>query len=125
MSRSFAAGDRVVFTGFGRKHGSVIRPAKSSVLVRFDGSDKFERTPINALRFETSEDVKRRDREVAMAAWRASEPKHIVVHVSRTYGGEEILVAMSCARTPCEMRDAAHELMQLADWFDAKPKVRP
>jgi len=119
-------GDRIVHSNFGaRKHGVIVKVAKDSAQVRFDGANKDEKLYLDSLRTETAEDVARRDHEAAMVKWRDQEPKTKLARVmmSAGYANQvEIGATMSnLAKTPAEMREAARELVLLAGWFEKRP----
>jgi hypothetical protein len=117
----FKPGDRVIDKSFGTRAGHIVKPARTSATVKFDGKEEPERVYLNSLRPETVEDVAKRVRGERMRQWRDEQPRLSVVTVSRSWGGDEEGVSMH-ARTPDEMRRAADELRMLADWFDAKPQ---
>lgn len=123
----YKPGDRVVGSGilFGRKHGAVVKPAKTSALVRWDGSDEDERVNLQHLAPETAGHVATREQAAKMEAWRLARPRTaiaIVEHDSRWGRGQDELGAeLRKCRTPAEMRQAAAELHAIADWFERKP----
>ncbi len=115
--------DRVVYRLFAsRKHGTVRTVARSSAMVDFDDGTQ-ERVPLGTLSPETAEDIARRDHEQAMRAWRARQPLVTQVIVFENVMGHRDHVSLSTS-SPEEMREAAAELLKLADWFAERP-VKP
>jgi hypothetical protein len=125
-ARALQPGDRVIATVFAHrgKTGVVLRMARKSAVVRFDDGDEY-RVHLDDLRLETAEDIAYLQRKAAMIAWRADRPplKRASVQTAPYHGSEEtgahIVGQLS---TSSEMRDAADDLMALANWFDAKPR---
>jgi hypothetical protein len=120
--------DRVVYRSFGiRKHGRVRSLIKASAMVDFDDGTS-GRISLGLLRPETPEDVEQRDHEQAMRAWdkRRPEVTRVAISIPSTWGstlpdGVQIYRVL---RDPIEMREAAAELVKLADWFAERP-VKP
>lgn len=131
MSRSqttadnpLAPDDRVIYRDYGPpQHGTIVKLAKTKATVRMDASGKDVQILLRGLRRETPEDVVRRDREAAVHEWRSRQPSARLMSVirDRWTNGEEAGVHVSICRTPEEMRHAARELQQLADWFEQRP----
>jgi hypothetical protein len=93
-------------------------------LVRWDGLNENKRTSTDDIRPETAEDVARRGHEQALRAWQARKPKtsHVSITFPAMWGSTLQDGAQTCVlRTPETLREAAAELLQLADWFAEKP----
>lgn len=120
-------GDRVTRHAFGsRSHGTVIRVAKLTGRVRFDGTEVDEKVYTDSLRLETAKDVQQRDFEQAMWKWRDEQPKTVLarVEMSRSRSSPtEVGASVNLCKTPDEMRHAAAELQLLADWFALRPQA--
>lgn len=122
----YKPGDRVVATRWPRDGaGVIVKSAPVYPTVRWD-TGKEERRRVHDLRPETPEDVVRRDRESAMHRWRERKPKTILAAVvyDRTWARSiaEIGASVGLMRSPDQMRQAASELLELATWFEARPK---
>lgn len=117
-SSRYKPGDRIVdFCGARDRAGVIVKWAPIHSLVRWDGFIKDKRTSTRAIRPETPEDVGRRDHERTMRAWKGRQPK--TRHVLITNPG--MLWEHGVLWTPEELREAAAELLQLADWLAAMP----
>lgn len=125
----YKPGDRVVGTGilFGRKYGSIVKPAKTSALVRWDDADEDERVNLQHIVPETAEHVATRERKRHMEEWRAARPETALARVTYSRFGsnaDESGAEVGHAKTPAEMRQAADELLKLAGWFEQRPAER-
>lgn len=117
----YKPGDRVVALRWPRDGaGVIVKFAPVNPLVRWDGSNEDKRTRIDDIRPETAEDVARRDHEQAMRAWRERRPNVTNVIVFENVMGHRDHIALA-ATAPHEMREAAAELLKLADWFAERP----
>lgn len=115
--------DRVVYRCFGsRKHGTVSKVAKATAMIDFDDGTQ-ERVSLGALTPETSEDISRRNHEQAMRDWRRRRPEVKQCIIFESVMGHRDHVSLSTG-TPAEMREAAAELVKLADWFAERPVRR-
>lgn len=128
-SRKFASGDRVIHTEWpSGRAGEVRTVARVSAMVLWDGEVEAKRVRLDAMRPETDEDVTDRTYRQQMDAWRGERPQTTIAIVERDarwgHGHEEIGVEIRPCRTPAEMRIAAREFEQLADWFERRPKER-
>lgn len=124
----YKPGDRVVSTAnwHRQKAGSIARPGRGiSSLVRWDGEEKDERVYHDGMRPETPEDVAKRAREAALRAWRDQRPDTKIARVEHDHRwghNDEIGAGVHATmKTPADMRQAADELIKLADWFEQKP----
>lgn len=123
----FKPGDRVVRTCWpAGQPGAVVKVSKTTALVRFDGESEAKRIGLDALRPETAADVAKRNHERAMAAWRDARPRTTVADVQHdpAWGSPrgKIGAVVHRAETPEQMRQAARELLELATWFESRPK---
>jgi len=122
----YRAGDRVVALRWPRGGaGVIIKSAPVHSLVRWDGHNEAKRTGTQDIRPETAEDVEQRRSEQEMRAWQDQQPKLTNISIikpalwgSSLPGGAQLYRVL---RTPEEMREAAAELLQLADWFAERP----
>lgn len=125
---AYKPGDRVVALRWPRGGaGVMVKPAKVNPLVRWDGQDEDKRVRLDDIRPETAEDIARRDHERAMRAWDDRRPETSRVRVATApYQGSDPRGAeiIGSLKTPDEMRQAAAELLLLADWFAERP-VKP
>lgn len=124
----FIDGSRVRNRHWSSQFGKIRSIAKKTAVVEWDGYDKPERVHLDNLVLETAEDVAKREHEAAMRKWRDERPDTVIaiVEYNHRYGmGNDAIGASARPRTPAEMRQAADELRQLADWFETKPKETP
>jgi hypothetical protein len=122
MSHKLKTGDRVICTNWGSRPGVIVKMAKMTALVRLDRSCSDTRESIDSLRAETAADVAKRAREVAMDAWQDARPRPKLAHVDNaSYSSEPAGASVYLVRTPDDMREAARELLLLADWFANRP----
>lgn len=126
-SATIAANTRVLWNQFGNYHhaGVIKRIAEKSALVRLD-EGKEVRIPLTQLRAETALDVELRDHANRMRQWKEARPKGEFANVSWGASYHDSDQAMGAEvpkkmKSPRDMRDAAHELHQLADWFEQQP----
>ena len=122
----YKPGDRVIGTVFllRGKAGKIEKPAKTSALVLWDGRNQPERVSINSIEPETAEHVATRRRAAEMKAWRERKPSTTFARVAFSrfgFNADESGAELHLAKTPDEMRTAAAELLQLADWFAERP----
>ena len=104
--------------------GVVVKSAPVHSLIRWDGLKEDKRTSTADIRPETKEDVAQQARKQALRAWQDRQPKLLYVSIARpTCGGALPDGAQfhGVLRSPEEMRGAAAELLQLADWFAERP----
>lgn len=125
VSAKYKQGDRVVNERDRDRAGTVVKPARTYHIVRFDGEDDDDRVRDDDIRPETAEDIAKREHAKAITAWNNTRPRTTIVGVeissswySREPVGTDIVGRL---RTPAEMRTAADDLRQLADWFEQRP----
>jgi hypothetical protein len=118
----FKIEDRVVFKAFGNlQAGRVVKVAKTTAtLILDDGRE--DRLRLEQLRLETPEDVDQRAHATNMREWNARRPRTTTACVQASgYRSDTLSANVISARTPEEMRIAARELMEIADWFESRP----
>lgn len=122
----YKPGDRVVALRWPRDGaGVVVKSAPVHSLVRWDGRAEDTRARTADFRAETAEDIGRRHYEQKLQAWQYRKPRleHVQCFVMPLRGGPLVdNVQVLSVRTPETMREAAAELLQLADWFADKPE---
>ena len=125
--KKFKPGDRVIDTQWRSRPAAVATCARVYARLRYDESPgEVKSARIEDLRAETPADVSKREHAKALAEWRDSRPATAVAKVD--YGSsystsQDARGASATARTPGEMRQAAREMLEIADWFDRKPVV--
>lgn len=88
--------------------------------VRWEGKVVDSQIWIDDLRHETPEETSKRERIEAFRAWSRKQPD--LRHSGVRWNSGAVYV--NDISTPDEMRQAAAELLQLADWFAERP-VKP
>lgn len=76
------------------------------------------------IRPETIEDVAKRASKAERDSWMALQPrpKLVAIMTRNTYGSPPSGGVLANARSPDDMRQAAAELLELAAWFEKRPK---
>ena len=125
-STKYVPGDRVIALRWPRDGaGTVIKSATVRVLVRWDGFAEDKRTSIADVRPETAEDIELRAYAESVRAWNGRQPQNacVAIVLPMLYGSTapDGVRLYGDLLTPESMREAADELIQLADWFAAKP----
>ena len=124
-SPKYKPGDRVVNERRRNIAGRIVKPAPVYQLVRWDDKTEDERVRIEDIRPETPDDIAAREHDESMHAWSKDRPrvKHVALQFQSHWGytaATDVRI-ISSLKTPDEMRGAAAELIQLADWFARKP----
>ena len=124
----YKPGDRVVNERRRNIAGRVVKPAPVYQLVRWDDKNEDERVRIEDVRPETSDDIAKREHDESMRTWSRDRPRveRVALQFQSHWGYTEAadVRVISPLKTPDEMRTAAAELIQLADWFAKRP-VKP
>lgn len=120
----YEVGARVIgYRSFLKSAGTVVKTAPVNLLVKWD-SGREERVRVENVRPESREDIARREKERALAAWRNARPESQHVNAQSTSFASSTPSGVCIHRqlkTAAEMREAAEELRAMADWFDKKP----
>lgn len=121
----YKPGDRVINERRRNIAGRIVKPAPVYQLVRWDDKTEDERVRIEDVRPETADDIARREHDESMRVWSKDRPRveHVALQFQSHWGYTEAtdVRIISSLKTPDEMRSAAAELIQLADWFTRKP----
>ena len=124
----YKPGDRIVNERRRNIAGRIVKPAPVYQLVRWDGKAEDERVQIEDVRPETADDIAKRKHDESMRMWSKDRPRveRAALQFQSHWGYTEAtdVRIISSLKTPDEMRSAAAELIQLADWFARKP-VKP
>ena len=121
----YKPGDRVISLRWPRDAaGVVVKSAPVHSLIRWDGLKEDKRTSTADIRPETKEDVAQQVHKQALRTWRDRQPKlshfSIVSPMCESTSPNGVQLH-GVLRSPEEMRGAAAEVLQLADWFAERP----
>lgn len=126
MTKSkYKPGDRVISLRWPHDGaGVVVRSSPVHSLIRWDGLKEDKQARTVDIRPETEEDVAQQTHKQTIRTWQDRQPKLLHVSIARpTCWGSLPDGAQfhGVLRSPEEMRGAAAELLQLADWFAERP----